>query len=175
MIHQSRILGELAKSASGNAESEDRDSLIAVPAVAMITLNVPRPALKHFNAISAVPEVDSFKFHEEAVYNVSSTQPLCAIGPGIWEINWTLSQRISGAVSDLTSTLQLRLAINDGTGAESVLATIHNGQQFPQSFKGSMILVVPSPISYEFRRARIQGLTTGLNLALITIHANKRL
>jgi hypothetical protein len=138
-------------------------------------LNVPRPSLKHFSTISAVPEADSFKFSEEAVYNVSSTQPLCAIGPGLWEINWTLSQRISGAVADLTSSLALRLAINDGTGAETTLAIIHNGQTLVQSFQGSMILTVPSPISYEFRRARVQGLGTGVNLGLITIHANKRL
>ena len=175
MRQQSRILGELAKAAQGNATPQERDSMIEVPHVVLTTINVPRPALKHVTAISATPEVDSFKFSEEAQYNVTGTQPLAAIGPGLWEINWTLSQRLSGAVSDLTSTLALLFAINDGTGAFVILAKITNGQTIAQSFKGSMILVVPSPISYEFRRERLGGAGTGLNFGLITIHANKRL
>jgi len=175
MIQTSRILGELAKSAQGNAEPEGGDSKVRVPGLGLVTLNVPRPAVKHFGAISATPEVDSFKFSEEAQYNVTGTQPLCAIGPGLWEVNWTLSQRISGAISDLTSTLALLFAINDGTGANVIVAKIHNGQTIAQSFKGSMILTVPSPISFEFRRERLGGAGTGLNFGLITIHANKRL
>jgi len=175
MIQTSRILGDLAKAAQGNAEPEDGDSKIRVPGLGLVTLNVPRPAVKHVTAISATPEVDSFKFSEEAQYNVTGTQPLAAIGAGLWEVNWTLSQRISGAISDLTSTLALLFAINDGTGANVILAKIHNGQTIAQSFKGSMILTVPSPISYEFRRERVGGAGTGLNFGLITIHANKRL
>jgi len=176
VIQTSRILGELAKAASGNAVPEASDSKVRVPGLALVTVNVPRPALKHFSAISATPEVDSFRFSEEAQYNAAGgTQPLCAIGPGLWEVTWTLSQRLSGAVSDLTSTLALLLAINDGTGANVILAKIHNGQTIAQSFTGYMILTVPSPISFEFRRERITGGGLGLNFGLITIHANKRL
>ena len=175
MIYQSRILAELTKSGQGNAFPQDRDAIIEVPPTAIITLSVPRPALKHTTIFSAATNVDSFKFSEDATFNASGTNPLAAIGPGLWNIQWSMSKRLSGAISDFTNVMTLDFAINDGTGASVTLAGITNGQTFQEYFFGEFVLCVPSPITYEFRRTRAAGLGTAVNRGLITIFADKLL
>ena len=174
---QSRILGDLVKSAKGNAKPEDQDTNIQVPSLFINTLNIPKPLQEVYSATQAGKLMtQTFVLSFEYNYNVNpGTTAILTLDSGLWEIFWRLNKRIAGAVSDLTSFTSLGFNLLDGgSNPGTQLANISNGQTLPEGGSGNLVVLIPSPNTIQINNTNAIGLATGLNLALITIVANRR-
>lgn len=177
MLSSSLLLGWLAKSGKGNNNQQIGDSKVLVPGTFLPTLRIPYPTLSLFASPPAggtTAVLNSWAFYQQALFNVTGNTVLIMVQPGLWSIDWELSIEERGAVSDATSTCQLAFILNDMvTNQLMVLATITNKQGVNQIHKGTMELLVPSELTYQFNRTTVVGAGTGTNACSIYIKATR--
>ena len=174
---QSRLLGDFIKAAAGNARLEESDSMVTVPSTFLNVLNIPKPLQEVYAATQAGKLMtQTFFLSFEYAYNVNpGTTSILTLDSGLWEVFWRLNKRIVGAVSDLTSFTSLGLNLLDGgSNPGTQLANISNGQTLPEGGQGSFVVLIPRPNTIQINNTNAIGLATGVNLALITILANRR-
>ena len=151
--------------------------MVTIPSVFLNTLNLPKPLQEVYSATQAGKTMtQTFLLSFEYNYNVNpGTTAILTLDSGLWEIFWRLNKRIAGGVSDLTSFTSLGLNLLDGgSNPGTQLANISNGQTLPESAQGSFTVMIPRPNTIQINNTNAIGLATGLNLALITILANRR-
>lgn len=177
MLIQSRLLGDLTKSAGGNARAEPNDSMVEVPSAFLNMLNIPIPLQEVYQSTQSGKTINStFFISYEYQYNINpGTLAIVTLAAGLWEITWSLRKRIAGAVSDNTSFTSLGFNLLDGgTNPGTQLANLNNGQTLPEGDRGTFIVLIPKPNTIQINNTNSVGLGTGLNLAFVSIFGNRR-
>jgi hypothetical protein len=110
-------------------------------------------------------------FGGEFLMNAVISPVICEIGPGVWDLNFSLNLREAGAVSDPTSTGRLDL-VDTSTASTITLLQISN-KQVGQSFTKEFRMTVTADNVYSLSFIAVAGLGTGLNLARLTLIASR--
>jgi len=167
----SSLFGYLGKASAGRSVTpEDGDTKFLVPGIVQPSLEIPFPIFYLYTVPLPAGQlpVNSFIYAEELLYNVGTGVGLFTMGPGLWDIECSLVQRIAGAVSDPTSTMRVEL-VDTLTGSTVVLHRITNGQTQAQTYQSRWRQLITVDSAYQFTRTTLAGLGTGLNVGHLKI------
>lgn len=177
MRFQSALTSWLTKARPGNAKPETYDGTLGISPSMVHAGRFPFPFTKTLGSadtLAAGEDVQgSFTATRlDAQGTALNLTPWVAMPPGVWDIDLEYSQRLVGAVSDLTAISTLLLLIVDGGVTRNhVIAQLHGGQTLPQVFRRRFTLTVSKDIPTQFSLQHAIGLGTAVNIARASLMA----
>lgn len=173
---QSTLMGWLAKAAPGNAQPDERDSVLSVRNDILHAGRFPYPILRTSGALGTLPAGEkvqgSIILHRLDLMATSLALDVMTFPEGVWDVTIDHVCMVRGTVTDLTSDMTLLLQVVDsGATRFAILNQLVNSLTLNQRFHTQFTLTVNKEIPNNIRLQSNVGLATGTCFSLLSVIA----